>query len=241
MYLIYLTLFALIIFTPEFIQHGFYFLNEELLESFLIFCFGIIGLAIYLGKETALIRTVREKLFLQRESHQIRKDLSHSYSYIGEMNRRFEIVQQALMALPTAALDGLRRKKKNLYQPIFDAVRLLTKSEHMQLLFVEASSGEILERVEVGKGFPGALQDGNYLLSTKKFLWDEANFCVIRSSQDTSGMAGFLAFEKRANQPEGTEVLPILVAEALFLFLIDQGKIGARNEEKRNGEYAHRN
>ena len=60
------------IFTPEVISDGISLFREEDVESILIFGFGLMGLLLYLGKETALMRAIRDKLSLQQESNPIR-------------------------------------------------------------------------------------------------------------------------------------------------------------------------
>ena len=62
MYWAYLILFVCMIVTPEFTRDGILFFSEDDLESLLIFCFGMVGLLLYLGKESAFLRAVREKL-----------------------------------------------------------------------------------------------------------------------------------------------------------------------------------
>lgn len=233
MYWIYLFLFILIVFTPELIRDGILFLGQEELESILIFCFGILGLLLYLGKESALLKAVKEKIFLQRETNQIRKDLSHSYSYIGEMNRRFDIVKNSLVALPMTALRGFRRERRELYQPIFDAAALLTKSRHIRLLFVADTDGSTIEKYDLGNAFPPALTDGKRLLDTKKFFWEEGEYCIVRAPEDAYDTAAFLMFEKTANRSDDHEIFQILSAEALFLHSIDRRKLGLAPEEKK--------
>lgn len=240
MYWIYLILFIFIVFTPEFVFRGTPFLGEEHLESILILGFGVIGLILYLLKETALVRTVREKLFLQRETNQIRKDLTQSYTYIGEMNRRFDIVKNSLLALPTTALQGLTRRRRELYQPIFDATRLLTRSERVRMMFLSTTNGAIIEKYDEGEGFPAGLSDGKRLIETKKFFWEENGFILIRSPEDAFDTTVLLVFEKIANRIEETEIFQILAAEALFLHCIDQKKLALNRSEKGNDEYAHR-
>lgn len=232
MYWIYLILFAAIIFTPQLVGQGVLFLGEEDAESVIIFCFGILGLFLYLAKESTLIRTMREKIFLQRETNQIRKDLSQSYSYIGEMNRRFDIVTQSLLALPTSALRVFTREKQALYRPVFDAVRLLTRSKKLALLFVSVPHGKILARHSSGGSFPKQILDGKYLLETKKFFWEENGVYIVRSPEDAFESAAFLVFEKVANRSDDTEAFQILAAEALFLYCIQAKKIDVGSHGK---------
>jgi hypothetical protein len=109
MYWIYLTLFVLAILTPQFIAREVGLLREEDVEALLIFCFGAFGFMIYLAKEKTLLKLIREKLHLEKQTSLITRDLSDSYSYIGEMNRKLDIVQDFIFDLPkvtAVALEG---------------------------------------------------------------------------------------------------------------------------------------
>ena len=96
MYWIYLAIFILIILTPKIIQDGIFFLHEEDIESLIIFFFGLFAFTLYLAKEKALLKVFQEKLHLQKKANTITKDLSDSYSYIGGMNRKFDIVKDLI-------------------------------------------------------------------------------------------------------------------------------------------------
>lgn len=235
MYWVYLFLFILIVFTPEFVRQGFLFLGEENLESLLIFCFGMLGLLLYLGKESALLKTVKEKIFLQRETNQIRKDLAQSYSYIGEMNRRFDIIRNSLVTLPTLTLRSFSKRKMELYEPVFDALHLVTKSPRLLIIFVGIEKGNIIEKYDRGENFPEKLLNGKHFLEAKKFFWEETGFCLVRSPEDAFGTAAFLAFEKIANRFDNNETFQILAAEALFLYCVDHKRAREKAGEKKGG------
>lgn len=219
MYWIYLLLFVLMIFTPEVVSDGFFFFREEDVESILIFIFGLVGLLLYLGKETALIRTLREKLSLQQESNQIRKDLVQSYSYIGEMNRHLDILKNMIFESPHTAEELLHGDQTRVYQSVFDATLLLAQSDGACLFFVDSNTGEILTSHHVGNAKESFLAlKGEDLLATKKYWWQEKEFTFVRSSEENKSVAAFLVFRTAKNRIEYTGVFQILVTHALLLF-----------------------
>ena len=63
------------------------------MEEFLIFLLGSLGFMIFIFKEKKLAEIIREKLKIQRKANSMSKDLISSYSYIGEMNRKVEILK----------------------------------------------------------------------------------------------------------------------------------------------------
>lgn len=223
MYWAYLILFVCMIVTPEFTRDGILFFNEDDLESLLIFCFGMVGLLLYLGKESAFLRAVREKLSLQQETNQIRKDLSQSYSYIGEMNRRIDIVKNMVVSLPQAKAPTPEKHGQALYDPIIDATTLLAQSDCVALYFVSTRDGAILERYEVGDGEHRETLnklEGSHLLDTKKYLWEEGKLSFVRSPEEAEGVSAFIVFHKMKNRLEETGIFQILAAQALFVFSI---------------------
>ncbi|MFZ1626906.1 MAG: hypothetical protein WAT81_03845 [Candidatus Moraniibacteriota bacterium] len=226
MYWAYLILFVCMIMTPELTQDGVLFFSEDDFESLLIFCFGIVGLLLYLGKESAFLQAVREKLSLQQEANQIRKDLSQSYSYIGEMNRRIDIVKNMVVSLPRAKTPMPERHGLDLYTPIIEATKLLAQSECVALYFVALGDGQVLERYEVGEGEHREMLsglDGQHLLGAKKYLWEEGKLSFVRSPEDAEGIAAFIVFHKLKNRLEETGIFQILAAQALFIFSVNRG------------------
>lgn len=224
MYWIYLTLFVLIIFTPEVIGDGAWLFREEDLESLIIFGFGLIGLLLYLGKESALMRAIRDKLSLQQESNKIRKDLAQSYGYIGEMNRHLEILKNMIVEGPHTARDLLERDQQAIYEPVFDATLLLAQSDAAALCFVRKETSELIacyqSSPEAGAVF--APLTGEHLIGAKKYWWQEDGLSFIRSNEDALGVAAFLVFRSVKNRVEEVGVFQILVAHALLLFSLRQ-------------------
>ncbi|MFA9262108.1 MAG: hypothetical protein ACEQSB_01990 [Undibacterium sp.] len=230
MYWIYLALFLCMIITPEFIREGVLFFNEDDFESLLIFCFGILGLLLYLGKESAFLRAVREKLSLQQETNQIRKDLSQSYSYIGEMNRRIDIVKNMVVSLPQSKATIFEKHGRELYDPIIDATALLAQSDCVGLYFVNAEDGSMIEEYVVGDGEhleTLRLLGGEKLLATKKYLWEEGRLSFIRSPEEAAGIVAFIVFHKMKNRLEETGIFQILAAQALFVFTVNHSPAAA--------------
>lgn len=224
MYWIYLILFVLIILTPKVIHQGAFFLAEEDVESLVIFSFGIVGFLIYIAKEKALLRVFREKLHLQKQTNIITRDLSDSYSYIGEMNRKFDIVKDLIYNFPRNAPDLLQNKNADFYAPILEAARLLAKTDHVSLRFVNYREHKI-EKVYEG-AIPQKMHmdhfDAECLLHARRYFWEEEGCVIVRSPRSTPKLAAFLIFPKATNRLEDIEVFKILAAEALFLYCIEE-------------------
>lgn len=226
MYWIYLAIFVLIILTPKLISNGWSFLGEEDIESLLIFCFGAFGFMLYLAKEKALLRVFREKLHLQKQANLITRDLSDSYSYIGEMNRRLDIVKEFIFRLPQTTAQAFHEGQGDLYAPLLEAVSQLSKTDQVAICFVDTRKKTMTKILwkQPSESLPLSLAPEK-LLATKKFFWEEEERVIIRSPKQARGVAAFLIFSKTRNHIEDEEVFKILVAEALLLYSVERGVI----------------
>lgn len=221
MYWVYLFIFILAVLTPKIIQDGLYFFREEDVESLILFFFGVLAFVLYLAKEKALLHVFQEKLHLQKKTNIITKDLSDSYSYIGGMNRKFEIVKDLIFHLPQDTADTLAEKQPETYQSILQAVKVLSKVESVSLRFVDTKLKKI-EKV-IGSGPNGKFDsfDAVTLLKSKKIFWEKNECAVVRSPRQAKNRAAFIIFPKSTNQVEDVEMFKILASQALLLFCID--------------------
>ena len=221
MYWIYLAIFVLIILTPQVIWGGFFLLREEDVEALIIFCFGLLGFLLYLAKEKALLRVFKEKLHLQKKTNIITKDLSDSYSYIGEMNRKFDIVKELIFHLPQHTADTVAKKQRDVYKSIIQAAHLLSKTESVSIRFVDMATKEIKKVAEAGSREMFAPFDGQTLLASKKTFWEERGCIVARSPYQTENMVAYIIFPKATNHVEDRDMFMILASQALLLYCAD--------------------
>lgn len=232
MYWIYLSIFIFAIFVPKIVQDGAIFLGEEDLESFVIFCLGILTFFLYLAKEKALLETFKEKLHLQKRTNIITRDLSDSYSYIGGMNRKFDIVKELIFHLPQGTAKALAEKEPETYQSIVQAVKTLAKTETVSLRFVDIKTKKIEKTIENGSGDIFSFFDAKTLTASKKTFWEERDSVIVCSPRQAKNMAAYIIFPKVANRIDDVEVFKILASQALLLFFVDRYSGAA---ERKNG------
>ena len=230
MYWFYLALFIIAILTPKFIAGGSAFVGEEEMESLLILFFGSLGFMIYLAKEKKLLKVFREKLHLEKQTNMITRDLSDSYSYIGEMNRKFDIVQSLIYDLPKSTAAALGGEEWKIYRSILETAALLGKTDQVMLCFIDTKERALASVFE--KQSPPALAphiDPVQLLAEEKFFWEEQDYAVVRSPRQVSNIAAFLVFAKSTNHIEDSDLFKILASQALLLYCLEhQGRGSAR-------------
>lgn len=225
MYWIYLSIFVLAVLTPEIVQEGRFYLGEEDLESLLVLMFGTFGIAAYLIKEKALLRLFRERLRLQKQANVITRDLSESYSYIGEMNRRFDIVRDLVFRLPeetAAALAKTGGQPDSLYTPIIEAISLLSKAESISIRFTDTGSGEVVRRIDMGSGAAAACFGGEKPADPEKMFYEEDGCVLVRAPGSACDVTASIIFLKTANRIEDADIFRMIASEALSLYCIER-------------------
>ncbi|MGK2848813.1 MAG: hypothetical protein ACSLEX_01975 [Minisyncoccota bacterium] len=230
MYWIYIALFILILLTPKIVHNGTAFFREEDIEALLIFCFGTFGFLLYLAKEKALIRVFQEKMHLQKRATLITKDLSDSYSYIGEMNRKIDILKEVMFHLPKETSDLLDNGHLEAFQSILTAAQTLAKTDKVSLRFVDAIHKTTLKIYEPDHTVEFAVFEAPMMLASKKTFWEENGYCIVRSPLRVKGALAYIIFAKTNNHTDDIDVFKILASQALLLFSVD--KYGS--EEKDN-------
>ncbi len=215
------------VFSPEYIRQGYFFLSEDDAESLFIFFLSLIGFLLYLAKERALRKIRGEQKKIRQEKNIIFKDLESSYSYIGELNRKFEILKRSVGALPgTLATFGRTAKDDELYQPILDAVKILSKADSVAIYFVHTTEHRIERSFVSGKkGVFSDITHESLLHEKVRHFWLENDHYRVASPKAVDHFRAFIVFPKKSNEFDDYEIFKILASEALFLFcLVRRGK-----------------
>jgi hypothetical protein len=215
MYWIYLGLFVITLTIPIFIEGNLTYLDEDTAESLLILLVGTAGFLIYVIKEKSLLRHVKEKLWIQQKNSAITKDLSQSYSYIGEVNRKLDIVKSLTKKLPLV-LQSHPGERSSAFWEVLDAARLLTQAD-CTALRIRKGSGEWfhLEDTKLRKLF-GVITDDFLEKNTKRYFETEGVYGVA-SDTLSDGTRSFLLFRRQQSIDIDEDVVDILVALLVLL------------------------
>lgn len=94
MFFIYLVLFILMVATPFIVQDGIWFFAEDEVEAIILLIAGIVSFTIYRLRDYQVFEYIRDRIKLQRSVVRAQRELSESYSYIGQANRRTDIMYE---------------------------------------------------------------------------------------------------------------------------------------------------
>jgi len=223
MYWLYLTLFTFVVFVPTVVRHGYYVFNTVQTQEFIILILGSVAFTAFIIQEKRLKTNVSEKKDIQRTVHRMAKDLTHSYSYIGEINRKFDILENITLGYPES-LTITAKKQMETYGSIMEAIRLFGKSDEFALRFICMPNHEILKEV---KSFPGLSMN----FSLKNFdsdiqFFESDKFIVVNSPKAIDNIFSCIVLKKKTpNQKmEDLEMIRTLAAQALFFFMFVRDK-----------------
>jgi hypothetical protein len=229
MYWIYLGLFLFIIAIPLLISGNTEYLREESIETILIACLGSIGFVLYILQHKVVRRHLREKLRLQKKTSDANRDLSQSYSYIGEVNRKIDILENTIIHLPQKALKKVA--VEGLLQDILEALKLVLHADVAILLWQSNNEWQSFGG-NMKKYFPEIRYE--MLLKNKKqtFVFGKDEGVMLRGNSNASCI--YVLFRRKQHGGDASEgVAQILLAMSMLILVLDMSgsKKGFKKEQ----------
>lgn len=233
MYWIYLILFVAIVFVPDFVKRGFWGLEETVSEELLLFFFALISFAIFLIREKQLSSYKQGKMKSQRDVNQLTKDLTGSYSYIGETNRKLDILKSIMLGIPAGG-EMNAEKEKEILHSIIQAAHILAKSNRIILRFKKEGCGTIKE-LKSSEGVSFDMDSEKERLCERSGSFFENDDCIVFASpKHADGWRAYLIILKDISHRsiEDPDILKTLAAYASLVFAYCQGAKKASGKKK---------
>lgn len=223
MYWIYLIMFTLIVFVPSFVRNGFFVFDMTQTQEFVILILGSLGFFVFLLMEKKMKRNAVEKNKIQGQVNSMTKDLKYSYSYIGEINRKLDILENIALGFPESSKMTHRNEAK-IFNSIMDAIRVFGKSDVFALRFVSLPNYELLK--EISSNPDSKL---NFSLKGRKVevsIFESEEFIVTTSPKPIDNVFSYIVIKKQtaSQKIEDIEMMKTLAAQALFLFVFMRNK-----------------
>jgi len=223
MYWLYLIIFTLVVFIPTLIQRGFYGFSADQTEEFVILILGSFAFIVFLIQERMLKKNLAEKSAIRKKTNRMTKDLTQSYSYIGEINRKLDILEQITLNYPES-IKLTVKKQKAMYDSIIEAIRLLGKSDEFSLRFIRTSNLEVLKEV---KSLPDlALNFSCKNISAVTQVFESDEFIMITSPKAIDDIVACILIRKKTanHKIEDLEIIKAIASQALFFFMFIRDK-----------------
>jgi hypothetical protein len=227
MYWLFLVIFIITVLVPDIIRTNFYAVSETRLEEVLIFLMGAIAFAIFLKNEQQLVFHKREKEKDKKKIEQTVKDLVESYSYIGEVNRKMDLLMNTALGLSTRSSLSASHENET-YKSIVSATTFLLKADSATLRFLDT------KKLKTKKEFHSEKSGGNIKNSTLIELEKDPeseensnvikheNYLIISSNQRINEIKSYLIIsgfdQQEEENPKNLEILKVFASQALFLY-----------------------
>ncbi len=106
MFFIYVIIFIAIVATPFVVQSGWWIFSEDEMEALALLVAGVVSFGIYRLRDYQFFQTITDRMHIQRLFARAQRDLSESYSYIGQANRKNDIVYDIFSDLRIISLKN---------------------------------------------------------------------------------------------------------------------------------------
>lgn len=219
MFWIYLIIFILIVLVPGLISDkGVGALSEETAEEMAIFLLGSTGFLLFLWKERISNRTLLEKIKIQKETKLMSKNLTDTYFYIGEINRKLDIMKQIALELPKLA-NAEKNSDKEMFSSIIECIYLMGKSKNFKIVFVDVEKRKTIHEIKGNKRIR-IRENIDELLAKEINFIDKDKYFVISSPKSINNICASIIIEKKSKHQkiEDPEIMQALASQALFFF-----------------------
>jgi hypothetical protein len=222
MYWIFSILFAIAVLIPDIIRADVSFLAEERVEEAAIFVLGSVAFLTFVQNEKRIAIQKKEKEKTQKKMDQAVRDLVDSYSYIGEVNRKMDIlVGVALGLTDRSVLD--KKKEKETYESIINASNSLLKAKSTTIRFVNLKTNKTEKEAKLSEDvnldvFNKDLTGMGENVNVKK----QNGILMISSSQKIKNVKSYLIIngynESEEGKSKNIEILKLFASQAIFLY-----------------------
>ncbi len=136
--LVYLFFFALSVMSPSLIQHDYFGLGQTQLEELTIFIFGMMGIVTFSFYQRFMEHREQERRKAEDDFHKAQRELIESYTYIGSINRKIELLKK-LADTSTVNVMESGRIPKEIFHALAANACATVGAEACLIRFVELS------------------------------------------------------------------------------------------------------
>ena len=223
MYWIYLILFTSILSFPFLVKSQFQFFDVTSIQGLIIPFLSSLCFLLFTIQEKKLKNNITQKNKVQGQINNMTKDLKYSYSYIGEINRKLDILEHIALGYPESS-NLTQRNESDLYNSIMDAIRLFGKSDEFVLRFITMSEHKIIREIKSNpdENINFVSKECNLELS----YFEINDFIITTSPKSIDNIFSCIIIRKKTSSQtiEDIEIMKTLASQALFLFVFMRNK-----------------
>lgn len=224
MYWLYVVTFVCVLLVPRFVVEGWLpqVINREVSEIIYIFVFSTLAFVLYIIRDYQWVHQKKELEERRKEGSRLTRELASSYSYIGEVNRRVEILQEVTLDMPELLENG-NKEGKNIYHDVLRAIQIFSgcqdfvvilhspekKKKYTELCLPNSKTTSIAREINL-VDFIG----GKKTQFTKE---DGTHYSVVKASGTISNVYCLGVFQRNSLRSEVTDLIRPLLMQILFL------------------------
>lgn len=224
MYWIYLIIFTATVFVPSFIDHGVFSLSIIQTQEYTILLIGLLAYFIFLFQEKSLRSTETKRSEIQKEANRMTRDLTQSYSYIGEINRKLDIMKSLMRQYPANEMAQKKHEQEFFFE-IIEAIKAITKSQGVVIRIAD-SSGMILQEIKQNKDLVVTVSSKDYCDRNKSVCETDSHIMVCSPLNSAKIHACIIICKPSGNMQkiQDPDFLKALASHALFLYSFSHKK-----------------
>lgn len=221
MYWIFLVIFIITVLIPDIIRGDVYFLSEERVEEVAIFLMGAIMFLLVIRNELLLALHIRKREESEKKVNQTVKDLVESYSYIGEVNRKMDMLMNIALGISDRSLLNKKRERE-IYDAIVSAANFLMKAECTSLRFVSLLTRKTEKEIKSTGKQRNIKNSALITLKEKDRTAKISNCLVVSSFQEINNIRVYIVISgydrEEESNPKNLEILKVFASQAIFLY-----------------------
>lgn len=219
MFWIHTFLFTAMVFVPTYITDGVFSLSLLQTQEYVILMLGGLAHMLFYFQNKTLRKAMLEKTAFEQKASRTSRDLVNSYSYIGEINRKVDILKQMVFDGPLAIKRG-KGNKEEMYQSIIEAIHAFTKSSSVAIRIVDAQ-GTVLWEIKNENVVSFYIPKEGYKGKFGSYIENE-EVIIVCSRLNEEGLAACVVVPKQGGKirkGEDIEILKALASHALLLHM----------------------
>jgi hypothetical protein len=206
---------------PDIIDGKLWIFSENRVEEILIFLLGATAFLIFIKSEQKLIFHKKEKEKDQKKINQTVKDLVESYSYIGEVNRKIDILMSVALGFSDSS-NLNKSQEEEIYKSIVIATNSLLKAESTSLRLIDIDTKKTKKESRTKKE-NNSIKNSELLAMEEKTTLKKNDDCLIISSgKKINGVKSYLIIcgydKEEESNSKNLEIIKVFVSQALFIY-----------------------
>lgn len=192
--------------------------SREVTEALFVFLFSVGALSLYLAQDGANRRREKQLEQQYKESGRLARELSASYLYIGEVNRRFEILKDITLEIPALIEDGKNGARS--YHDILRAIRTFSECKDFCVVIFSPERTVVFSEFYLpGSNCPGipaeiTVQD---ICATRRDTF-ENKLSFVLATGNIDGVSCLGIFRHTPFRADVLDLIKPLLLQILFLY-----------------------